>query len=73
MQFAIIWYIVAFSSPKIEGIIDPSVKKIDFAKMSIISIFVSVDSISFKLKNNLLKLDSQRPTIYQIDGNSIRI
>ena len=41
--------------------------------MSIISIFVSVDSISFKLKNNLLKLDSQRPTIYQIDGNSIRI
>ena len=31
--------------------------------MSIISIFVCVDSISFKLKNNLLKLDSQRPTI----------
>ena len=41
--------------------------------MSIISLFVSVDNISFKLKNNLLKLDSQRLTIYQIDGNSIRI
>ena len=41
--------------------------------MSVISIFVSVDSISFKLKNNLLKLDPQRPTIYQIDGNSMRI
>ena len=33
----------------------------------------SVDSISFKLKNNSLKLDPQRPTIYQIDGNSMRI
>ena len=41
--------------------------------MSNLSIFVFVDSISFKLKNNFLKLDPPRPTIYQLDGNSMRI
>ena len=66
-------YIVAFSSPKIEGDIDPSVKKMILAKWVNLSIFVCVDSISFKLKNNFLKLDPQRRTIYQIDGNSMRI
>ena len=41
--------------------------------MSIFIDFFCVDSISFKLKNNFLKLDPQRRTIYQIDGNSMRI
>ena len=48
-------------------------KKIDFGKMSIFIKFVCVDSFSLKLKNNFLKLHLQRPTTYQIDGNSMRI
>ena len=47
-------------------------KKIDFDKMSIFINFFCVDSISSKLKNNFLKLHSQRPSIYQINGNSMR-
>ena len=31
-NFAIVWYVVVFSSPKIEGDIDPSVKKLILPK-----------------------------------------
>ena len=53
--------------------IDPSVKKLILPKWVYLSTFVCANSISFKLKNNFLKLDSLRPTIYQIDGNSMSI
>ena len=36
-------------------------------------IFMCEDGVSFKPKNTYLKLDSQRPTIYQINGNFMRI
>ena len=41
--------------------------------MNRLSIFICEDSISFKPKNTFLTLDSQRPTIYQINGNFMRI
>ena len=41
--------------------------------MNRLSIFICEDGISFKPKNTFLKLDSQRPTIYQINGNFMRI
>ena len=52
---------------------EPKCKKIDCAKMNRLSIFICEDSISFKPKNTFLTLDSQRPTIYQINGNFMRI
>ena len=41
--------------------------------MNRLSIFMCEDGISFKPKNTFLKLDSQRPTIYQINGNFMTI
>ena len=41
--------------------------------MNRLSIFMFEDGISFKPKNTFLKLDSQRPTIYQINGNFMTI
>ena len=52
---------------------EPKCKKNDCAKMNRLSIFICEDSISFKPKNTFLTLDSQRPTIYQINGNFMRI
>ena len=45
----------------------------DRDKMNRLSIFMCEDGISFKPKNTFLKLDSQRPTIYQINGNFMTI
>ena len=45
----------------------------DCDKMNRLSIFMCEDGISFKPKNTFLKLDSQRPTIYQINGNFMTI
>ena len=45
----------------------------DRDKMNRLSIIMCEDGISFKPKKTFLKLDSQRPTIYQIDGNSMGI
>ena len=45
----------------------------DCDKMNRLSIFICEDGISFKPKNTFLKLDSQRPTIYQINGNFMTI
>ena len=41
--------------------------------MNRLSIFMCEDGISFKPKNTFLKLDSERPIIYQIDRNFMRI
>ena len=41
--------------------------------MNRLSIFMCEDGISFKPKNTFLKLDSQGPTIYQINGNFMTI
>ena len=52
---------------------EPKCKKMDRDKMNRLSIFICEDSISFKPKNTFLTLDSQRPIIYQINGNFMRI
>ena len=41
----------------------------DCDKMNRLLISICEDGISFKPKNTFLKLDSLRPTIYQINGN----
>ena len=45
----------------------------DRDKMNRLSIFMCEDGISFKPKKTFLKLDSQRPIIYQIKGNFMTI
>ena len=52
---------------------EPKCKKMDRDKMNRLSIFMCEDGISFKPKKTFLKLDSQRPIIYQIKGNFMTI
>ena len=52
---------------------EPKCKKMDRDKMNRLSIIMCEDGISFKPKKTFLKLDSQRPIIYQIKGNFMTI